>query len=48
MNIESGRGFFNMYERTEYISGSLEINSEPGKGTDVILTVPVNIPVTAE
>jgi two-component system, NarL family, sensor histidine kinase DegS len=48
MNIESGRGFFNMYERTEYISGNLEINSEPGKGTKVILTVPVNIAVTAE
>src|SRR5690606_29970088 len=25
INIESGRGFFNMYERTEYINGNLEI-----------------------
>jgi signal transduction histidine kinase len=43
MNIETGRGFFNMYERTEYVNGHLEINSEPGKGTSVILTVPVRV-----
>jgi two-component system sensor histidine kinase DegS len=48
MNIESGRGFFNMYERTEYISGNLEINSAPGKGTKVVLTVPVNTAITVE
>ena len=41
-NIESGRGFFNMYERTEYINGHLEINSQPGKGTSVTLTVPLH------
>ncbi len=39
--IESGSGFFNMYERTEYINGTLEINSEPGKGTSIELHVPV-------
>jgi len=44
-NIESGRGFFNMYERTEYVNGRLEINSEPGKGTSVVLTVPVRVAV---
>jgi signal transduction histidine kinase len=44
-NIETGRGFFNMYERTEYVNGHLEINSEPGKGTSVILTVPVRVGV---
>ncbi|RAW00068.1 sensor histidine kinase [Pseudochryseolinea flava] len=41
VNIESGRGFFNMYERTEYINGALSIKSEPGKGTRVHLAVPV-------
>ena len=41
VNIESGRGFFNMYERTEYINGTLSIKSEPGKGTRVYLRVPV-------
>ena len=41
VNIESGRGFFNMYERTEYINGRLSINSDPGKGTRVTLKVPV-------
>lgn len=48
MNIESGRGFFNMYERTEYINGNLDIKSEPGKGTSVVLTVPVKISAIAE
>lgn len=41
VNIESGRGFFNMYERTEYINGRLEIESEPGKGTRVTLRIPL-------
>ncbi|MEJ7646201.1 MAG: ATP-binding protein [Chryseolinea sp.] len=42
VNIESGRGLFNMYERTEYINGSLDINSSLGKGTRVTLTVPIS------
>jgi signal transduction histidine kinase len=41
-NLESGRGFFNMYERTEYINGQLEIQSETGQGTTVRLTVPLH------
>lgn len=41
VSIESGSGFFNMYERTEYINGKLEIDSMPGHGTTIILTVPV-------
>lgn len=45
MNIESGRGFFNMYERTEYINGHLEIRSAPGKGTTVVLRVPIRTAV---
>jgi two-component system, NarL family, sensor histidine kinase DegS len=48
VNIESGRGFFNMYERTEYINGSLDVKSEPGKGTTITLTVPVKTLVTAD
>jgi two-component system, NarL family, sensor histidine kinase DegS len=47
VNIESGRGFFNMYERTEYINGHLNIKSEPGKGTRVVLTLPVKSLATA-
>lgn len=48
MNIESGRGFFNMYERTEYINGKLDIQSAPGQGTTVALTVPVQNAVLQE
>jgi len=48
MNIESGRGFFNMYERTEYVNGHLDINSELGKGTSVVLTVPIRVGVLIE
>ena len=48
MNIESGRGFFNMYERTEYINGHLDIKSSPGQGTTVTLTVPVRTAVAVE
>ena len=45
VGIESGSGFFNMYERTEYINGKLEIDSSPGKGTTVELQVPIGKPV---
>lgn len=48
MNIDSGRGFFNMYERTEYINGHLDIKSAPGQGTIVTLTVPVRSPMAVE
>lgn len=48
VNIESGRGFFNMYERTEYVNGHLSIQSEPSRGTTVTLTVPVKNAVSLE
>jgi two-component system sensor histidine kinase DegS len=47
-NLDSGRGFFNMYERTEYVNGNLEIQSEPGQGTTVSLTIPVRNTVPIE
>lgn len=47
-NIESGRGFFNMYERTEYLHGNLQVESTPGLGTTVTLTVPVRSAKVAE
>lgn len=46
MNIESGRGFFNMYERTEYVNGHLDIRSSLNEGTRVTLHVPVKTAVT--
>ena len=48
VNIDSGRGFFNMYERTEYINGNLDIRSAPGQGTTVTLTVPVRSSLAVE
>jgi PAS domain S-box-containing protein len=45
VNYESGRGLFNMYERSEYINGSLEINSAKGKGTSVRLKVLTRVQV---
>jgi two-component system sensor histidine kinase DegS len=43
INFESGRGLFNMYERSEYINGNLQVETYPGKGTTVRLTVPIRI-----
>jgi signal transduction histidine kinase len=43
VNIESGSGFFNMHERSEYINGNLKVETDPGKGTTVRLTVPIRI-----
>lgn len=48
VNIESGRGFFNMYERTEYVNGRLEIVSDLGRGTTVMLSVPMKNAVLAD
>jgi two-component system sensor histidine kinase DegS len=47
INIESGRGFFNMYERTEYVNGKLDLKSSPGEGTTITLTVPLRSAVLA-
>jgi signal transduction histidine kinase len=35
-----------MYERTEYINGSLDIRSTLGTGTAVVLRVPVKALIT--
>jgi len=48
VNIESGSGFFNMHERSEYINGNLKVETEPGKGTTVRLTVPILISAQLE
>lgn len=48
INVESGRGFFNMYERSEYINGKLEVITKPGEGTTVRLTVPTQIVAPVE
>jgi len=37
-----GFGLFSIQERLQDIGGHMEINSSPGKGTEVVLTVPMN------
>jgi signal transduction histidine kinase len=37
---EGGFGLFNIRERLEYMGGRMEIKSEQGKGTKVVMTVP--------
>lgn len=48
VNFESGRGFFNMYERSEYVNGNLDVITSPGNGTIVRLKVPVSVGLYAE
>ena len=36
-------GLLGMKERATMIGGKLEINSEPGKGTSIMITVPLNV-----
>jgi len=38
-----GYGFFSMRERLNYLGGSLEIKSKPGKGSQIILTLPQKV-----
>jgi len=50
VNFESGRGLFNMYERSEYINGNLVVKTELNQGTTIRLTVPMKItsPIESE
>lgn len=43
VNFESGRGFFNMYERSEYVNGKLDVITSPSNGTTVRLKVPTGV-----
>jgi len=36
----SGNGWKNMHKRTDYLNGKLTIDSEPGKGTKIIVSIP--------
>ena len=38
----SGHGIFNMKERTAFINGNFELDSKPGKGTDINITIPLS------
>lgn len=44
---KAGFGLFNIQERLDYLGGSLEIDSAPGRGTRTTLTVPL-VEVSAE
>lgn len=38
----TGLGIFNMQERSSFINGTLEVNSAPGKGTQINIHLPMN------
>ena len=40
-DINSGFGLFSMRERVELMNGELQLNSEPGKGTRLNITIPL-------
>jgi two-component system sensor histidine kinase UhpB len=39
--VSDGNGMLNMPERARGIGGKLEVTSQPGRGTTVVLTVPL-------
>jgi signal transduction histidine kinase len=39
---EAGHGIFNMRERTEFIEGRFELETAPGQGTKIKVTIPLN------
>ncbi|MEJ2037578.1 MAG: response regulator [Desulfosarcinaceae bacterium] len=43
MQKSGGFGLLSMRERASYIGGSLEVDSEPGRGSRIVLTVPVEM-----
>lgn len=38
---EGGFGLFNIRERALHLGGSFELSSQPGRGTEVVLTIPL-------
>ncbi|MEO8769714.1 MAG: sensor histidine kinase [Ferruginibacter sp.] len=40
-NIKNGNGFKNIQSRVDYLKGSWDIKSEPGKGTSINIEIPV-------
>ncbi len=44
---KGGFGFFSMRERLNYLGGGIDVKSKPGKGTQIVLTVPQGTPPLA-
>ncbi|MDD8013883.1 MAG: sensor histidine kinase, partial [Acidobacteriota bacterium] len=44
---KGGFGFFSMRERLNFLGGGIDIKSKPGKGTQIVLTVPQGTPPPA-
>src|SRR5581483_2992312 len=40
-NTHSGMGLANLHERTRALHGSVDISSQPGQGTSVLITIPL-------
>ena len=44
--VNSGLGLFGMHERVNLIGGQMTVDSSPGEGTELRVTVPVGAPDT--
>ncbi|MEI6530821.1 MAG: PAS domain S-box protein [bacterium] len=44
MQVDGGFGLFSMHERLQYLGGKMEVESQPGRGTKVVLQVPIDKP----
>jgi signal transduction histidine kinase len=41
-SIERGNGLSNMRERAALFAGEVSISTEPGKGTHIVLSIPLS------
>jgi signal transduction histidine kinase len=42
LKTEEGFGFINMRERAKKLNGTLEIRTAPGRGTSIVVLLPIN------
>jgi two-component system NarL family sensor kinase len=40
--VKNGNGLNNMLSRAEIVKGAIQMNSQPGKGTKIVISIPVN------
>ena len=48
LRLQGHRGLANMTERMSLMGGSLQVTSEPGKGTRILAALPLSVALNAE